>query len=133
MPGGKRHSKKFDRCVSDVKRSGSAADPYAVCIKTVKNPKRKRKRPMPAGLKRYWAKKRKAKNHRRRARQNPKGFVILAFGHGKRGYYDGGRAFNPKITRAHVFASRGEADTKVRALKPMLPRGWDLAVGPMPG
>lgn len=27
----KKHSNKFDRCVSDVTRSGSAVDPYAVC------------------------------------------------------------------------------------------------------
>ena len=31
MPGKKRHSAKFDRCVRDVKKRGSAVDPFAVC------------------------------------------------------------------------------------------------------
>jgi hypothetical protein len=131
MPGARRHSKKFDRCVREVKRSGTAASPYAVCQKSVGNPKRKGK--MPAGLARYWRAKRRAKRARRRHRANPTGFVIMAFGHGKRGYFDGGRAFNPNILLAHRFATRAAADSKMRALKRMLPRGWDIAVGPMPG
>jgi len=32
----KRHSAKFDRCVRDVRRSGSAVDPFAVCQATLK-------------------------------------------------------------------------------------------------
>lgn len=31
MPGPRRHSAKWDRCVREVKRRGTAADPYAVC------------------------------------------------------------------------------------------------------
>lgn len=30
-PRRKKHTRKFDRCVRDVKRSRSAVDPYAVC------------------------------------------------------------------------------------------------------
>ncbi len=40
-PGRTRHTKKFDRCVTKVKRSRSAADPYAVCESSVKKPRRK--------------------------------------------------------------------------------------------
>ncbi|MGH9760627.1 MAG: hypothetical protein ACREAC_07265 [Blastocatellia bacterium] len=34
-PGRKRHSAKWDRCVSDVKKSGTAKDPYAVCTSSI--------------------------------------------------------------------------------------------------
>lgn len=31
MPGRRRHSRKWDHCVQQVKRRGAAVDPYAVC------------------------------------------------------------------------------------------------------
>lgn len=35
MPGKRRHIAKWDRCIRDVKRSSSAANPYAVCTRTL--------------------------------------------------------------------------------------------------
>lgn len=35
MPGRNRHTAKFDRCVRDVKRSGGAVNPYAVCTRAL--------------------------------------------------------------------------------------------------
>lgn len=36
-PGAGTHSEKWDRCVRDVKASGSASDPYAVCTAMLKS------------------------------------------------------------------------------------------------
>jgi hypothetical protein len=135
MPGARRHSKKFDRCVREVKRSGTAASPYAVCQKSVGNPKRKGK--MPAGLARYWRAKRRAKRARRNpgllaatlASQNPRGFVITARRRGKTLYYDGKGAFrhtNPHRYRAHADAA-AHAKTLREAYKRRL-SAWRVGV-----
>jgi len=47
-PGPRRHSAKWDRCVKDVKRKGSAVSPYAVCTSRVGNPS-PRRGPWPRG------------------------------------------------------------------------------------
>lgn len=43
---GRRHSKTWDRCVKAVRKSGTAANPYAVCTSSVRrgNPRRKHRR-----------------------------------------------------------------------------------------
>jgi len=143
MPGRKKHSAKFDRCVSDVQASGTAADPYAVCTKTVANPRRRRRkmtmprstRRMPAGLRRFWnARKRAARARRapkRSTRVNPKGFVVIARRGIKRGYYDGARQFNPRAG-ARVYGSHREASRAAAGLRKRHARalsGWRVGVG----
>lgn len=134
MPGEGKHSKKFDRCVRDVKRSGSAASAYAVCTKAVKNP---RKRRMPAALARYWRKKRAARRARianlsrgrESRRRNPKGFVIVGAKGGKRGYYDGANAFMDSKSAAHIFQARRDAMAQARLIRSIgAARGWRLSV-----
>jgi hypothetical protein len=41
-PGRRKHSAKWDRCVAEVARSGTAADPYAVCQAELGRRKRRR-------------------------------------------------------------------------------------------
>lgn len=40
----RRRSKRWDRCVSKVKKAGTAVDPYAVCSSRIKNPRRRRRK-----------------------------------------------------------------------------------------
>lgn len=64
---------EFDRCVADVRRSGTAINPYAVCTTAMKKRKRKKnpKGKMPPALAKYWRERRRRKNPRRARRRNP--------------------------------------------------------------
>jgi hypothetical protein len=133
MPGPRRHSKKFDRCVRDVKKSGSAKNPYAVCSKSVgrkRNPRPRSTSKMPPALRRYWRKKNAEARGRRRAR-NPKGFVITARKSGAALYYDGVGAFNGLRSRAHTYQARGDAEVHSKTLREVYANqlaGWNVRV-----
>lgn len=44
MPGARKHSAKWDRCVREVKRRGTAVDPYAVCTAALGELSRRKRR-----------------------------------------------------------------------------------------
>ena len=92
----RRHSKKWDDCVRDVKASGSAVDPYAVCTASLK---RKRKK-------------------------NPRGaWVIVATRkRGGRYYYAGGARLASELKEAIVFPSVIHAETVKHVILSDFPR-----------
>jgi hypothetical protein len=155
--GRRRHSAKWDRCVREVAKRGGAADPAAVCTAAVPNPRKRRRHAnprvrstakMPPGLRKYW-RARNAKSRRlaraardmrggaRRRRRNPgatgkpKGFIIMAWTRGKRGYYDGSHSF-VGIAGAQVYETRATADRVVASVRKQLPAGWDVIANPTP-
>jgi hypothetical protein len=121
MPGKKRHSKKFDRCVKDVRRSGTPASPYAVCTRSVGNPRRRR-RGMPRALAAYWRKhraKRAPPRKRKRVRSNPGpgSYVIVARRKGARLLFNGADAFHANPSRAHRYRSPRDARAHAQTLR----------------
>lgn len=82
------HTAKFDRCVKDVKRSGTAADPYAVCEASLGSK---------AQLRAHRRNRRRTPRRRPR-RENPSAYKITAR-----------RAGGPELQYlGSRFATRGE-------------------------
>lgn len=149
MPGRRAvHTKKFDRCVREVRRRGGAANPYAVCSAELgergsvkkrhrRNPRRRvSTKRMPPALARYWrARNRRLKAAPKRARRhhrNASGFVIEARRGDSHLFYNGAGKFEGR-NRARVYHNAPDAEATVYLLREGFPnalKGWELTVSP---
>lgn len=102
------HTARFDRCVEDVKRSGTASNPYAVCSSELGERK--------SILKAHRRNPRKRVKRQRRA--NPREWVVLAQKrNGRPLFFTGDRFVAGAAQQAARFGSRNMAANTARHLK----------------
>lgn len=142
MPGRSVHTKKFDRCVREVRaRRGPPKNPYAVCeaslgeSKSVKkrhrrNPKKRvSTRRMPPGLAKYW-RARNRRTGRRARRRNAAGFVVASHKGSSHLFYNGAGKFESRKS-AHVYHDQRDAEATAYLLREGYAnalKGWELIV-----